>query len=101
MFDPTKIGEMLQQARQLQEQIQSNLSDREVVGEAGAGMVKVTLNGRYEATEIVISPELIKNGDVEMVQDLVKAAVNAAAGKMQNELIDQAKDLAGKFGLGG
>lgn len=71
---------IMKQAQQMQakmEQAQKEIADAEVVGESGAGMVKVTMTGKHDVKRVEISPELLKD-DKEMVEDLVAAAVNDA-----------------------
>ncbi len=60
---------------------QAELGDLEVVGEAGAGMVKVTLNGRHEAKRVWIEPKLLAD-DKDMLEDLLTAAINDAVRKI-------------------
>jgi DNA-binding YbaB/EbfC family protein len=74
------IGNLMRQAQQMQENMQkaqAELAEIEVTGESGAGMVKVTLNGRHEAKKVVIEPKLLGE-DKEMLEDLVTAAFNDA-----------------------
>ncbi len=78
------IGNLLRQAQQMQETMQkaqAELADIEVTGEAGAGMVKLVLNGRHEAKSIVIEPKLLGD-DKDMLEDLVVAAINDAVRKV-------------------
>ena len=79
------IGNLMRQAQQMQENMQkaqAELSNLEVTGESGAGMVKVVLNGRHEAKKVTIEPKLVSE-DLEMLQDLVAAAINDAARKIE------------------
>jgi DNA-binding YbaB/EbfC family protein len=74
------IGNLMRQAQQMQETMQkaqAELAEIEVTGESGAGMVKVTLNGRHEAKKVQIEPKLLAE-DKEMLEDLLVAAVNDA-----------------------
>jgi DNA-binding YbaB/EbfC family protein len=78
------IGNLLRQAQQMQETMQkaqAELADIEVTGEAGAGMVKLVLNGRHEAKSIAIEPKLLGE-DKDMLEDLVLAAINDAVRKV-------------------
>lgn len=78
------IGNLMRQAQQMQESMkkaQEELASLEVVGESGAGMVKVTLNGRHEAKRVSIEPKLLSE-DKEMLEDLLAAAVNDAVHKI-------------------
>lgn len=74
------LGNILKQAQKMQEDLQraqEELARQEVVGEAGGGMVKVTMTGRHEAKRVEIDPSLLAD-DKEMLEDLVAAAVNDA-----------------------
>jgi nucleoid-associated protein EbfC len=79
------IGNLMRQAQQMQENMQkaqAELATIEVTGESGAGMVKIVLNGRHEAKKVTIEPKLLSE-DLEMLEDLVAAAVNDAARKIE------------------
>ena len=79
-----KIGNMMRSVQQMQENMQkaqAELADLEVVGEAGAGMVKVTLNGKHEAKKVFIEPKLLTE-DRDMLEDLVAAAFNDGVRKV-------------------
>jgi DNA-binding YbaB/EbfC family protein len=78
------MGNLMRQAQQMQENMQkaqAELADIEVIGESGAGMVKVTLSGRHEAKNVSIEAKLLGE-DKEMLEDLVAAAVNDAVRKI-------------------
>jgi DNA-binding YbaB/EbfC family protein len=78
------IGNLMRQAQQMQENMQkaqAELADLEAVGESGAGMVKVTLNGKHEARKVWIEPKLLSE-DKDMLEDLIAAAVNDAVRKI-------------------
>ena len=78
------LGNLMRQAQQMQETMQkaqAELAEIEVTGESGAGMVKVTLNGRHEAKKVLIEPKLIAE-EKDMLEDLLVAAVNDAVRKV-------------------
>lgn len=78
------IGNLMRQAQQMQETMekaQAELANLEVVGESGAGMVKLVLNGRYEAKSATIEPKLLGE-DKDMLEDLIVAAINDAVRKV-------------------
>ena len=78
------LGNLMRQAQQMQETMkkaQEELKDLEVTGESGAGMVKVTLNGHHEAKRVAIEPNLLKE-PIDMLEDLLVAAINDAARKI-------------------
>lgn len=79
------LGEMLQQAREFQEQmerVQEELSTLEVTGSAGGGAVTVTLSGRYNARAVSIDENFV-GSDREMLEDLIAAAINDAVVKVE------------------
>ena len=80
------LGNMLKQAQQMQsrmQEMQAKLEATEVEGQAGGGMVKVTLTGRMECRAVRIDPSVL--GDAEMLEDLVTAAMNDAVNKANEE----------------
>ncbi len=79
------LGNLMRQAQQMQETMQkaqAELALLEVAGESGAGMVKVVINGRHEAKKVTIEPKLLGE-DIGLVEDLVVAAINDAARKLE------------------
>ena len=78
------LGDMMKKAQEMQENLQkaqADLANREVTGESGGGMVKVIMRGTHEINRVTIDPTLIDN-DVEMLEDLIAAAVNDAVHKV-------------------
>jgi nucleoid-associated protein EbfC len=78
------LGNLMRQAQQMQENMQkaqAELAEIEVTGESGAGMVKVTLNGRHEAKKVSIEPKLLGE-DKDMLEDLLTSAFNDAVRKI-------------------
>jgi DNA-binding YbaB/EbfC family protein len=78
------LGNLMRQAQQMQDSMkkaQAELAELEVIGEAGAGMVKVTMNGHHEAKKVTIEPKLLGE-DKDLLEDLLVAAVNDAARKI-------------------
>lgn len=95
------LGELMKQAQQMQEkmqQAQEDLARAEVIGEAGAGMVKVTMNGRHDVKRVQIDPDLLKE-DKEMLEDLLAAAVNDAVRRVEEKNKEQLSSMAGGLGL--
>lgn len=93
------MNQMMKQAKKMQAQMekaQAALAEKEVEGTAGGGVVKVTANGHKQILNIEIQPEAVDPDDVEMLEDLVTAAVNEAL-KQVDELV--AQDM-GKFTSG-
>ena len=79
------LTDLMKQAQQMQERMQSlqaELAQLEVTGEAGAGMVKVTLNGRHEARRVQIDASVAKE-DLVLLEDLIAAAINDAVHRVE------------------
>ena len=101
-FNP--FGSILEQAQALQERItrmQEESAARTVEASAGGGMVTVKMNGRLELLSVRIEPEAVKSGDVEMLQDLIIAAVNQAVRQAQDLMSEEMKQLTGGFKIPG
>ena len=95
------LGNLMRQAQQMQENVQkaqAELSNLEVTGESGAGMVKVVLNGRHEAKKVTIEPKLVAE-DLEMLEDLVAAAINDASRKIEERSKEKYADLMSGMNL--
>ncbi|MFI5247599.1 MAG: YbaB/EbfC family nucleoid-associated protein [Nitrospirales bacterium] len=98
------MGNILKQAQAMQEQmakLQEEASSKTVTGTAGGGSVTVTANGAMQLVGIVIDPEVVKGGDVEMVQDLVMVASNDALRKAREMMADAMKSLTGGMNVPG
>jgi DNA-binding YbaB/EbfC family protein len=80
------IKQLMKQAQQMQDQVQRQMASIRVEGTAGGGMVKAEMNGNKELLAVTIDKEAVDPEDVEMLQDLVKAAVNEAARKVDEEM---------------
>lgn len=80
------IQQMMKQAQQMQDRLQKQMAETKVEGNAGGGMVTVTVNGSKQLLGIKLDPECVSKDDVEMLQDLILAAVNDAHRKADEEL---------------
>jgi len=80
------IKQLMKQAQQMQDQMQRQMASIRVEGTAGGGMVKAEMSGNKELLAITIDKEAVDPNDVEMLQDLVKAAVNEASRKVDEEM---------------
>ena len=89
------LQQMLSRLRQVQEDLQRQVNTVAVEASAGGGMVTVKMNGQKQVLEVRIEPEVFNSKDQEMLQDLVRAAVNEASRRVDDELADQMKSLAG------
>ena len=95
------ILEVMQQARQMQEQLQKRMSDLRVEASAGGGMVTVVVNGLKQVLSIKIDPEVVSKDEVEMLQDLIAAAVNDASRKVDEQLGQSMSGLLGGLKIPG
>ena|SRR5580704_16850820 len=91
------LQQMLSQFRQVQERLEKLIGEISVDASAGGGMVSVKMNGQKQLTELRIEPDVFKSKDQEMLQDLVLAAVNEAARRVDDELSRQVKELSGSM----
>jgi DNA-binding YbaB/EbfC family protein len=95
------IGDLMKQAQQMQEKMQAlqlELAQLEVTGEAGGGLVKVTLNGRHEARRVEIDPSLVAE-DRSVLEDLIAAAMNDAVRRVERAQQDKMAGLTAGLGL--
>jgi DNA-binding YbaB/EbfC family protein len=89
------IQQMMKQAQQMQERLQKQMAEMKVEATAGGGMVTVVVNGAKQLQSITIDPEVVSKDDVEMLQDLILAAVNDAHRKADEEM---QKSMSGMMG---
>ena len=80
------LGSMMRQAQEMQEQMAREMKQLTVDAAAGGGAVSVKMRGDFEVISVTISPELVKDGDVEMIQDLTVAALNEARRKVEESV---------------
>ena len=93
----TGLGDIMKQAQAMQEnmkKMQDELAYKQVCGESGAGMVKVTMNGRYDVKKVDIDPSLLSE-EKTVIEDLLAAAVNDAVRKVELENKNMMGDLTG------
>ena len=101
-MEVSALQQMLARFRQLQEDLQQQVNSVHVEASAGGGMVTVKMNGQKQVTEVRVEPDVFKSKDQEMLQDLVRAAVNEASRRVDEELANQMKSLTGNLpGLAG
>lgn len=93
--------EMMKQAQQLQERMQREMSAMSVEGASGGGMVTVVVNGHKHLQRLTIDPDVVSKDDVEMLQDLIVAAVNDALRKVDDELKKKVGGIMSGLGLPG
>ncbi len=94
------IQELMSQAKQQYEVLQKKMQETVVESSSGGGSVTVKMDGRKQVLGIKIDPEVVRSGDVEMLQDLVTAAVNGAARKVDEAMQSTMGGMLGGMGLG-
>ena len=95
------IQAMMQQAKEMQERLQRQMADLRVEATAGGGMVTVVLNGTKQLQSIRIDPDVVSKDDVEMLQDLILAAINDANRKVDDQLGQSMSGLMGGLKIPG
>lgn len=101
---PNNMNNMMKQAQKMQKQMedmQSNLDELTFEATVGGGVVKAVVNGKKELTSIKIDPDAVDPDDVEMLEDLVVAAVNEAIRKAEEEVSGQMSKLTGGMNMPG
>ncbi|KKJ77883.1 nucleoid-associated protein [Kiloniella litopenaei] len=96
------LAGLMKQAQQMQSkmaEMQEALADLEIEGAAGAGMVKVVMSGKYNLRSIKIDPSLVNADDVEVLEDLILAAVNDASSKVEATTQEKMQDVTGGLNL--
>ena len=93
--------QLMKQVQQMQEQMQRKMAELRVEGSAGGGMVKATMNGSKELLSVAIDKEAVDPNDVEMLQDLVVAAVNEASRKVDEEMQSSLGAMTGGMNIPG
>jgi len=106
MINPLKIGEMLSQAGQMQEEMQRKLSETVIEASSGGGAVTATMNGKKELLKLQIDSSAVLSltggqADVEMLQDLIVAAVNEAGKKAEEAIKSNVQGMLGGLKIPG
>ena len=95
------LNKMMKNLQKMQSELQTTIDALEIEAGAGGGMVTARMNGKKELTGLTISPEVVSGDDVELLQDLVVAAVNEAGKKVDAEIQEATQGMAGGLGLPG
>ena len=95
------LQELMSQAKKQYEVLQKKLEETVVESSSGGGSVALKMDGRKQLLSLRIDPEAVKSGDVEMLQDLVLAAVNEAARQVDGAMQSTVGGMLGGMGLGG
>ncbi|MBF0561185.1 MAG: YbaB/EbfC family nucleoid-associated protein [Alphaproteobacteria bacterium] len=96
------LGNMLKQAQQMQTrmaEMQERLGELEVLGQSGAGMVQIAVNGRGEMKRVKLAKEAVSPDEIEMLEDLIVAAFNDAKGKIEGLVAEETQKLMGGLKL--
>jgi len=106
MINPLKLGEMLSQANQMQEEVQRKLSQTVVEGSSGGGAVTATMNGKKQLLKLRIDPSAVlslsgSQPDVEMLEDLIVGAVNEAGRKAEEVIQSSLQGVLGGLKIPG
>lgn len=104
MFNPLKLQEMLGQAKQMQEEVQQKLAASVVEASSGGGAVTVRMNGKKEVLKVSIDPAAVAgltgpNADVEMLEDLIAAAMNEAGRRAEEIMKSTVQGMMGGLNL--
>jgi nucleoid-associated protein EbfC len=95
------IQQMMKQAQQMQDRLQKQMAEMKIEATSGGGMVTVVINGAKQIQSLKIDPEAVSKDDVEMLQDLILAAINDAHRKADEALSQQMGGLMGGLKIPG
>jgi DNA-binding YbaB/EbfC family protein len=98
------LGDMMRQAQKLQSkmmELQEEMANKTVEATAGGGMVTVVVNGKQEVISITIDPDVVDRQEIEMLQDLIIAAVNEGIRRAQQIWAEEMKKLTGGMAIPG
>jgi nucleoid-associated protein EbfC len=95
------IATVMQQAKEMQERMQKQMAEMRIEASAGGGMVTVVVNGSKQLQSLRIDPEVVSRDDVEMLQDLIMAAINDAHRKVDEQLGQSMSGLLGGLKIPG
>ena len=95
------INQMMKQAQQMQERLQKQMGETKVEATAGGGMVTVVMNGNKQVEKITLDPEVVSKDDVEMLQDLILAALADAHRKAEDAMKNHVGGMLGGMKIPG
>ncbi len=101
MKDLGNLQKMLKQAKEMQDQLQKELAELRIEGTSGGGMVTVTLDGQKNLAGLRLDPEVVNRDDIDMLQDLIVAAFNDAAAKVDEQMSQKLSSLGGGLKIPG
>ena len=97
----TKMKKVLEEAQRMKDQFRRDLSKMRISATAGGGAVTATVNGQKDLLELSIDPDAVDPSDIEMLQDLVVAAINEASRRVDEEIQQKLGGIMGGMGLPG
>ena len=100
-MDPRQLQELMARAQQQAQALQAKLEQTVVEGSAGGGAVTIKMNGKKRVLKVTVEPETAKSGDIEMLQDLILAAMNEADRKVDDAVKSSVGGMLGGMGLPG
>lgn len=103
-FGKPDVNALMRQAQKMQEEMkakQEELENTEYQASSGGGMVQITMSGKHEITSIKINPEIVDKDDIEMLEDMVAAAVNEAVRVVDEDSDNAMKELTGNANFPG
>ena len=100
-WDIMNIQQMMKQAQQMQDRLQKQMAELVVEATAGGGMVTVSMSGQKQILSLTLDPEVVSKDDVEMLQDLIVAAVNDAHRKVDDAMQQQVGGMMGGMKIPG
>jgi len=98
-MNPKQLQEMMSRAQDMQRELQQKMAETVVDASAGGGSVTVRMNGQKRVLSVKIEPDIVRSGDVEMLQDMVAAAVNEAGRKVDEAMQSNLGGMLGGMGL--
>ena len=101
MMNMQRIMKQAQMMQKKMEETQEKLAQQELTGVSGGGMVKVTLNGKFEMKKVEIDKTLMVEDEVDILEDLIIAAYNDAHAKVDASMAEGMKEVTGGMNLGG
>ncbi|MBP1766037.1 MAG: nucleoid-associated protein, YbaB/EbfC family [Candidatus Aminicenantes bacterium RBG_13_59_9] len=101
MKDLGHLQKMLKQAKEMQDKLQKELAELRVEGTSGGGIVSLTLDGQKNLVAVRLDPQVVDRADIEMLQDLIVAAFNDAAAKVDEHLAQKLGALGGGLKIPG
>ncbi len=101
MKDLGNLQKMLKQAKEMQDKLQKELAELRVEGTSGGGMVTVTLDGQKNLVRVRLDPEVVNRDDIDMLQDLIVAASNDAAAKVDEHMAQKLGSIGGGLKIPG